>query len=48
MSGIDEYPALTHLEYCAKDHWENGDEPYVDNPSKDPFVNCNDFKQQEQ
>ncbi len=45
-TGTDEYPPLTNLEFCGKGHWENGHEP--DNSNKDLFLNCKDFKQQEQ
>lgn len=40
-TGRDEYPALTTMEYCSKEHWEGGDIPSADDI--DNWSNCTDF-----
>ena len=38
QTGYDEYPPLTHISYCSKGHWENGN-PYIEEEE----IDCPDF-----
>lgn len=41
-TGRDEYPALTTLEYCSKQHWDSGN-PEPDNEEITFWENCKDY-----
>jgi len=46
-TGMDEYPPLTKIPYCAKDHWH--DDPDLCDPGavydndEDPWKDCLDY-----
>lgn len=46
-TGSDEYPPLTTMTACKKDHWFDDPGPQCEEQSgmDDPWINCIDYKQ---
>jgi hypothetical protein len=44
MTGIDEYPQGTYIEYCTKGHWDASPEEREDVMPDSVWENCTDFE----